>query len=86
MMDAYSCIDPPSEREAQEFVFQDVIKDHPTFDAAHLRIVIAAEFERFGPLGSMAGWLAFSRHKLGADVIGAMRRSVVDYAVYSQIY
>eukprot|EP00959_Pyramimonas_sp_CCMP1952_P061517 1285772-Pyramimonas_sp.AAC.1 len=40
MMDAYSYIDPPSEREAKEIVFQDVTKEHPTFDAAHLRIAI----------------------------------------------
>lgn len=83
MMDAYSYIDPPSEREAKEIVFQDVTKEHPTFDAAHLRIAINAEFERFGALGSMAGWLAFSRAKLGANVVNNMTQ-VIDIVVHSQ--
>eukprot|EP00959_Pyramimonas_sp_CCMP1952_P133157 2783885-Pyramimonas_sp.AAC.2 len=72
MRDAYSSIDPPSEREAKEIVFRDVTTEHPTFDAAHLRIVIDTGFDRFGALGSMAGWLAFSRAKLGANVIKNM--------------
>jgi hypothetical protein len=83
MMDAYSYIDPPSESEAKEIVFQDVTTAHPTFDAAHLRIVIDAEFGRFGALGSMAGWLAFSRAKLGANVIQNMSQ-VIDFVVHSQ--
>jgi hypothetical protein len=93
MMDAYSYLDPPSRGEATETIFQDVTKEHPTFgaDAAHLRIVIDAEFDRFGDLGSMSGWLTFSRSKIGAHVITKMALSTrqtcdkdLHFVVYSQ--
>lgn len=87
MMDAYGEFDPPPEAQVKQTIFDDVKGVHPNYDDTQLRTVIDQEFERFGgiqALGSMAGWLVYTRMALGSQVIAKMENMRVHIVAHSQ--
>lgn len=87
MLDAYGDLEPPPEARVKQTIFDDVKLIHPNFDDTQLRTVIDQELERFGgiqALGSMSGWLQFTRSALGSNVIANMKNRRVQIVAHSQ--
>lgn len=80
MMESYSEREPPNNDEIERCLYNDVIvallEDRvPVPDETLVRSIVHDEFVKYGgreALGSLAGWLAFTRNELKRIIVNAI--------------